>query len=374
MSNPGFRMLNGDETAGGVYLAMAVPQSAHWAIRAARDLGLYVCSGGEVTPSSVAGKVQCAAGVDMVGAPVDGPYLDGLTEIVYAAEDPVDALSVAGISGASAPVWGLLEKDAQGNLHTKAGTPHAFSLGEDGPQLPAPTPGFVPHYGLFVPPGAATIDDDSLLSTANGHAKLIDLRCLVKEHPRRVLFNSQLPNPGYRAPGGSSVVSLLNGATAGGGTSPFASLPLFPAASLSPGDEIDWIISGFFRMGVSGNFRLVQTIGGTAVAFDSITGTLGPDSPTSDARRFTLRGSLTVTAAGATATGQAETIYTIGQTGPGPAALEGISANSAGLLSATFDNDALHDSTFDVAAQFFNSDAGNQAGIRKCAVFKTPAS
>jgi len=164
------------DAAVAAYPTMAHMFAANWAIREAAGEGYYVASGGQVVPSGTAGKVDMGAGVDFFGtASLTVPA-------VTAAATTITSLAPS----AGNEVIVLLEVDGTtpttgGSLQFNAGTAAPFNSALP----PTPTAGRVVHAALYIRAGATAVDAN--LSTANGNAKLIDLREIRAPHGPREL-------------------------------------------------------------------------------------------------------------------------------------------------------------------------------------------
>ncbi len=220
----GFAIPNYDGVA---YPAMARIFSSDFAIMEASNEDHYCLSGGSVVASATTGKLKVNTGIDF----------NGNWEIIYSATDNIDCCTNA---DSTYPLWALLEMDSSGAPHLNVGTAAAS------PIPPTPTAGRVVHAAIYIPAGATAID--TVLTSPNGKAKIIDKRC-IKTTPPRLLgtssaFLTAVTNP----------VSLTSIVTTG--------LITIPANSLSNFEVID-VQGSFLYKNTQNNstLRLVVVLG-----------------------------------------------------------------------------------------------------------------
>lgn len=331
------------------YDNMRAVSAADQTIREAANAGYYVALGGAISAGTT-GTVTLAATTDFFGT----------TELVLTAAMITAATNQAFIASLSAgnatnPMWVLLEVDSSGVLQLNQGTPAATPL------VPTPTASRVVHYLVYCP--AACTDIDALLTTANGKAKLIDMREIVAVHPSR-LFASDVSQTVLTNP--TSLTTLL------------ASAPSVPANSLTIGDTFTIDASGTWVNTSTNSTMLFSLLIGAVTLFTLTTNSLNLDA--SNARRWTFHSVLTVKTlgSGTSATllhassffiskpsATAGALLTVGGGANGDAGV-GASIGSGGFNS-TIAN------VLDIQAAFGTSSATQTINQRQFSVIKTPA-
>lgn len=129
--------------------------------------GYYVGAGGRYSPSSTSGRLDVAAGMDVLGV-TDGPVV-AATAIGGGSSD------IADFADATHPKWVRIERDTSGVTQFNQGTAAAA------PAIPDLTAGRVPVGRIYVPAGATEVDE--LLTTNNGKAKLYADARVVRPGP-----------------------------------------------------------------------------------------------------------------------------------------------------------------------------------------------
>lgn len=346
---------------------MGVPNATDWMIRAARDLGYYVTSGGQIDKSATSQKVQLPAGVDSIGT----------SQVIVAAQDdsatPIDCSALFTAAAANA-CWALLEIDGSGVGHCTVGTPALFVLNVSGPEMPQPTGGYVVHAALFCPKGATAFDAISVPYTTNtGNAKILDKRCLVVSggtgRSSGVIAAFSLTGPAFLA-NPTVAASVLT--TTNGGNQPFAAAPSFPGFALALGDQYHLRFGLFIRTVSASTARTQVTIGGQSM-FDYTSPLLGAET-SPNARRAIFDATFTIGATGAACNGMAGITFEIfdDSTANASQALSlyrvGRAANIVAPIG-TFDNSIA--TPIDVLCNLGSGNASSAIGIREFVLSKT---
>lgn len=317
--------------------------SANLSARTLADAGQYVCTGGALSPSATSGKLDLAAGTDFMAT----------TEFNYAAQTAI-ATTITSMADATNPKWVIVELDSSGTVQFNQGSAAA------NPVFPAFTSNRTPHGYLYIPANATQVD--TLLTTNNGLAKLIDAR-IVRSTPRSRLFATDTAQTALTNP---TVLTTL-----------LAAAPTVPANSLNVGDTFRISASGLYKNTQNNSTLEIKVLFGTGV-FDLTTASLTLDA--SNFRRWTLDMTYTVTAIGASATGLADSRFWIAPaaaatTGTELSGLGGGTAGDGGVgangNAATYNSTAAQ--TIDLQAKIGTSSTTATVNLRHFSVEKVPA-
>lgn len=132
-------------------------QAAEIAAQAAGNLGYYVRAGLALSPNATPTKLDMAVGVAFIGT----------AELNVAAQAAIST-TITSMADGTNPKWVAVELDTSGTVQFNQGTAAAS------PTFPTPTVSRVVLGWLWIPASATQVD--TLLTTTNGLAKLIDAR------------------------------------------------------------------------------------------------------------------------------------------------------------------------------------------------------
>lgn len=141
-------------------------QAAQIAARTQADLGYYVGQGCLYSANSTPTKLDCTAGTILVSTTGTS---SGTVEARPVAQTAIST-TIASLADATNPKWVWVEIDNAAATQFNSGTAAAS------PAVPSITAGRAPAALIYVPANATNVD--TLLTTANGLAKLIDMRVL----------------------------------------------------------------------------------------------------------------------------------------------------------------------------------------------------
>lgn len=229
---------------------------------AAANSASKVMTGGVVSPSATAGKVDITAGRDF--------NTDHAVPVGVLTAQP-GVIQAGGGSNADAtnPRWGVYETDSAGALQLTLGAAAAT------PVIPDVTTGRVAHALLYIPANATLLDE--LVTTINGKAKLIQCRSLRPALP--VVQQSSVALGSATNP--TSLTTIL------------PSLPaLWAAGEIQVGDVIEIFVAGKFTLSTSASTVEFKAFAGPTQIFDYTTASLAVG-----VRYWTMRITLLCTAA-----------------------------------------------------------------------------
>lgn len=317
-------------TNGVVYYVSATGLTANVFRLAATSGGTAITLGG-TTDAAVTilqvGKLDMAAGVAFIGT----------TELTVAAQTAVST-TITTLADATNPKWVAVELDTSRVVQFNQGTAAAA------PAFPTPTASRVVLGWLWVPALATIVD--TLLTTSNGNAKLIDARIVRSSHPARLVANdvafTQLTNP-------TALTTLL------------AAAPTLPANSCQAGDAFDIEAAFIYTNNTGASTLETKLFFGTSVLLDYTSISL---SASATARLITVR-SHVVHNGVAIVAGAANVFISTAAAGA-PQADTGIAA-PAPL------NDPTVSSTVDLQVKLGTSSAGATIKLRSFSIIKTPA-
>jgi hypothetical protein len=307
--------------------SQAALQAAQTAARAAADLGYFVYAAGgcALTPNATPTKLDMAAGTVFVGT----------TELNCAAQTAIST-TIASLADATNPKWVAVELDTSKVVQFNQGAAAAK------PVFPTPTASRVVLGWLYVPANATNVD--TLLTTDNGLAKLIDARIVRVNHPARVAFadisNTTATNP-------TALTTILSGAYS------------IPADSLNVGDVYDLVASLTLLLHTTSTTQYALQINGTTIATYTTT-SLAAD--TTNTRGIIVKGRLYCTAIGASAAFRFDiqaiitnAVSTAGKAVAESASVVGGAAGFASTSAATLDL-KVKNATSDAATVFTLND------------------
>lgn len=227
--------------------------------RVLADAGQFVCSGLALTANATPTKLDMAAGVSF----------QATTELNAAAQTAIST-TIASMADATNPKWVVVELDASNVVQFNQGTAAAA------PAFPTMTTTRTPLGFLFIPANATNVD--TLLTTNNGLAKLIDARNVRSIHVARRFFTdlgTPLTNP-------TTLTSIL------------AAAPTIPANSLNVGDTFVVEAGGSCKLVSNTTVQFALFIGSLSSGYTSTSLTLDA----TNSRRWTVRYVLSVSAIG----------------------------------------------------------------------------
>ena len=319
-------------------------QAAQIAARAAFDLGYFVNSGLALSPNATPTKLDMAIGVAYIGT----------TELNVAAQTAI-ATTIASMADATNPKWVAVELDTSAVVNFNQGTAAAA------PAFPTPTASRVVLGWLFIPANATNVD--TLLTTNNGLAKLIDARIVRAVHPAR-LFATDVSGPNVTNP--TALTTLL------------VSAPSVPANSLNVGDTFVIEAAGRYINNNNASTFQLEALLGSLVMFNYTTPSLNTSA---NGRQWTLRVVFTVAANGTNSTLRHDSQFAITPASATTTALQMSLAGGAGgdmaVGTATLGGGSTLNSTvantLDLQALIGTSSGAAIVVLREFVVTKIPA-
>ncbi len=228
-------------------------QAAQIQSRVQADSGHYVCSGLGLTANATPTKLNMAAGTVFMTT----------TELNVAAQSAIST-TIASMADATNPRWVIVELDSSTVVQFNQGTAAAS------PAFPAFTAARTPLGFLYIPANATNVD--TLLTTNNGNAKLIDARVVYNILPARRLTSN------------TTTTTVNNPATP---TTMLSSPITLPGDSLNVGDIFKVTAGGKFTPGATADTTVqIQFSIGGVVYFDYTTVNLTKAGNTTDTRPF----------------------------------------------------------------------------------------
>jgi hypothetical protein len=271
----------------------------------------------------------------------------GTDECTVAAQSAIST-TIASLANATNPKWVIVEASVATGVTTinfNQGTAAA------NPAFPSRTVGRVPLAFLYVPANATNVD--TLLTTSNGLAKLIDCRVL-RPAPARLyavdIAQTQLTNP-------TAATSLL------------AATFTIPANSLRVGDTFEIVAGGLCKLFAASTVLISLTM--PTVAYEHLTASLALDS--TNQRRWTMRVTYTVAAIGSGTTGAANIAGDFSMSVPSALAtpVEFEHGTAGRGLGSGFDTTL--DRVIDLRATLGTGNASSFVSLRQFSIRKFPA-
>jgi len=289
-----------------------------------------------LSPNATPTKLDLAAGTLEVGT----------DECTVAAQSAIST-TIASLADATNPKWVIVEASVSAGATTinfNAGTAAAA------PAFPTLTTSRVPLGFLYVPANATNVD--TLLTTVNGLAKLIDCRVL-RRAPARIVA-SDTSNPSLTNPTALTAITTLTAA--------------IPANSIRVGDVFEICVSGTAILATATTLRIV--ISGLG-CFDYTTISL--DAHATNNHRWAAHARLQITSVGSGTSANAN-VESDGQFSNSSANVNVAVADStvrSGALSTGFNSTA--DMNLGVSAQLGTGNASSTVTVRQFYVTKIPA-